>query len=154
MLELFTPISVAVILLFSYNFIRFGNIFEQGYSMQTVPDHAVKAREYGIISSVHIPGNLFYFLLAMPLPVFKDNLSHVLKFPYIEMNHWGMSIFVTSPIFLYLFNLSYKDKLSRLLIITTIIIAVPIFLYYGIGYRQFGYRYSLDFLPLLFTVLI
>ena len=37
---------------------------------------------------------------------------------------------------------------------TIIVIALPVFLYYGIGVFQFGYRYSLDFLPYLFLILI
>jgi hypothetical protein len=33
-------------------------------------------------------------------------------------------------------------------------VSLPILFYYGIGWYQFGYRYSLDFLPLLFLLLI
>ncbi len=32
--------------------------------------------------------------------------------------------------------------------------ALPIFLYYGIGVWQFGYRYALDFMPLVFFLLM
>jgi hypothetical protein len=41
-----------------------------------------------------------------------------------------------------------------MLLITIVIVALPIFLYYGIGVSQFGYRYSLDYLPYLFLLLI
>jgi len=88
------------------------------------------------------------------MPIFRDNITHVLRFPYITVNLWGMSLFITSPYFLYLFLLQYKDKISKALLITTFIIAIPIILYYGIGFEQFGYRYSLDFLPILFFLLI
>jgi len=37
-----------------------------------------------------------------------------------------------------------------LILLTVILIALPILFYYGIGFRQFGYRYSLDFLPFLY----
>jgi hypothetical protein len=137
-----------------YNYVRFGSFLEQGYSMQIIPPLQSSMRNYGLFSLVHLPGNLYYFLLSTPLPVFRDNISHVLKFPYIQANPWGMSIFVTSPYFVYLFFLKYKDKLSKILIATSILIAIPLFLYYGVGYRQFGYRYSLDFLPLLFVLFI
>ena len=66
-----------------------------------------KAREYGLFNLKHIPGNLYHFFLATPLPVFADSLSHVLKFPYLKADPWGMGIFITSPIFIYLFPLSY-----------------------------------------------
>jgi hypothetical protein len=36
------------------------------------------------------------------------------------------------------------------LLITSLIILVPILMFYGIGFNQFGFRYSLDLLPYLF----
>ena len=155
LLKLSVPYIIFLVILALYNFVRFGNFFEQGYSWCICGDFQIYTRNhYGVLGLLHIPGNLYYFLLSGPLPVFKDTVSHVLQFPFVKSNPWGMSIFVTSPIFIYLFLLSYKDKLSKILIITAIIIAIPIFLYYGIGFSQFGYRYSLDFLPFLFLLLI
>ena len=149
-----TPVILAFILFFAYNWIRFQNVFEFGYTNAINLAGSTKARDYGVLSLYHIPGNLYYFLLATPLPVFKDEISHVLTFPFVKADPWGMSIFVTSPIFGYLFLLSYKDKLSKILMLTISVIAFSIFLYYAIGSRQFGYRYALDFLPLLFFLLI
>ena len=152
---LIIPVLLGLLVWGIYNYSRFGNIFDQGYTSQILFSKAfIKARNYGLFSLVHLPGNLYYFLLSTPLPVFRDNISHVLKFPYIQANPWGMSIFVTSPYFVYLFFLKYKDKLSKILIATSILIAIPLFLYYGVGYWQLGYRYSLDFLPLVFLLLI
>jgi hypothetical protein len=65
-----------------------------------------------------------------------------------------MSLWVTSPCFLYLLGLRHRDGASRLLLLTSIVIAVPMFLYYSVGFRQFGYRYSLDFLPFLYYLLL
>jgi hypothetical protein len=65
-----------------------------------------------------------------------------------------MSIFITSPCFIYLFTLKLRDKLSLIILSTVTITAIPILLYYGVGFRQFGYRYSLDFLPLLYFLLM
>lgn len=153
--SLLTPFFVCIILMLIYNFVRFGNVLEQGYQHQIVgTDSLAKAREYGVLSIKHLPGNLYYFLLSTPLPVFKDNVSHVLEFPFIKATPWGMSIFVTSPYLFYLFFLNYKDKFSKIILLTVFIIALPIFLYYGIGFAQYGYRYSLDFLPLLYLLLI
>jgi|SRR3989344_50610 len=152
--KLTAPIILAVVLLFNYNYARFGNIWEIGYSNQMIPEETAKAREYGIFSLAHLPGNLYYFLLAAPTPVFRDKLSHVLALPYIFNNPWGVGIIFTSPYLIYLFFINYKEQLLKILLITSGVIAIPIFLYYGIGFRQFGYRYSLDFLPLLFLILI
>jgi hypothetical protein len=153
-LGLLLPVLITIVILGFYNYFRFGDFFEQGYSLQNLSPALTKARSYGIISLKHLPGNIYYFLISMPLPVLLDKLSPVLKFPYIRANPWGISILVTSPYFIYLFFLSYKDKMSKALLGTIFLTALPIFLYYGIGVVQFGYRYSLDFLPALFFLLI
>ncbi len=153
--SLMLPMLIGFAALALYNDARFGNWMEQGYSLQSLTGVGARAREvHGIMSLAHVPGNLFYFLLAGPLPITFDDGSHVLKFPYVKSNPWGMSIFLTSPYFLYLLRIKYKDLISKLLLISSAVVAVPMFLYYGIGYFQFGYRYSLDFLPLLFFLLI
>lgn len=153
-IKLLLPFVLAVLLTFSYNFIRFKNIFEFGYNLQTIQDPTLKARGYGTFSLIHLSGNLYSFLLSPPEPIFKDDLSQVLTFPYVKANPWGMGIFFMSPYFLYLFFLKYKDRLLKLIWITVSIISIPIFLYYGVGYRQYGFRYSLDFLPLVFLILL
>jgi hypothetical protein len=151
---LLMPLLVAVIALALYNYARFDNALEQGYALQILYGAAARARSYGIVSLVHIPGNIFYFLFAGPLPVRFDDVSQVLKFPYLRANPWGMSLFITSPYFLYLFRLKYNNLDSKLLLASIAVVASCIFTYYGIGNVQFGYRYSLDFLPFLFFLLI
>ncbi len=152
---LLLPFGGILLLLLLYNFARFGSITEQGYNLQILFNPSLnKAREYGIFNLVHIPGNLYYFFLATPHPVFKDTISHVLRPPFIEQDDWGLGLFVISPYYIYLIFLHYRDRISKLLWITVLIIALPIFCYYGIGYSQYGYRYSLDFLPFLFFLLI
>ena len=148
------PLLLGMVALALYNHARFDNWLEQGYSLQILEEAAARARSYGAMSVVHVPGNLFYFLFAGPLPVTFDGVSQVLKFPYLQANPWGMSIFITSPYFLYLFRLKYNDLISKQLLISITVVASCIFTYYGIGKNQFGYRYSLDFLPFLFFLLI
>jgi hypothetical protein len=152
--KLLIPYLLSALVLGFYNFARFGNFFEQGYSYQLTQGGALVARSYGLFNPIHIPGNLYYFLVASPIPVLKDGVSRVLAFPYLTYDPGGMGIFYTSPYFLYLFFLKYKDRLSKILIFTSVVVAIPIFLYYGIGIFQYGYRYSLDFLPYLFLLLI
>jgi uncharacterized membrane protein len=148
------PFTSMFVLLCLYNYFRFGGFLEQGYNLQIIKDSALANRNYGLFNFIHIPGNIFYSLINLPSPIFKETAAKVLAFPFIKADPWGMSIFLTSPYLLYLFLLKYKDKLSKFLWITIICVALPIYLYYGIGYRQFGYRYSLDFIPWLFLLLI
>ncbi len=154
-LELVAPFVVMALLLLLYNYARFGSILEQGYSYQIALVSAVRrARDYGLFSLIHLPGNLYYLFLAAPQPVFRDGLSHVLKFPYLKPDLWGMSIFITSPYLLYLLARQTWDRTATCLLLSCGIIALPILLYYGIGYQQFGYRYALDFMPLLYFLFL
>ncbi len=147
---LLTPIFVAGLIVAFYNYIRFGELLEFGYSYSNLPPFHDRAREYGIYSPMHIPGNLYYMLLGAPLPVFRDNISHVLGFPYLRTNPWGMSLFVTSPYLIKLFFLKKFKTEQKYLFTTAFVVALPIILFFGIGFRQFGYRYALDFLPYVF----
>lgn len=148
------PLMVCLGLYLLYNYVRFGSLLESGYSSQIVRDYFSTARAYGLFSLTHLPGNLYYALLSTPLPVFNDNVSHILKFPYFRNNPWGMSIFVTSPYLIYIFFLDYKDRLLRILLFTSVFSSLLIFLYFGIGFFQFGYRYLLDVFPLLIFILM
>jgi hypothetical protein len=151
---LLLPFILIASLLFFYNYLRFNNFLEQGYGLQILYGTGSANRDYGLFNLKHLAGNIYYSIFSMPLPIFMDNLSQVLKFPFIKANPWGMSIFLTSPYLFYLFFLKFKDKISHLLLITIIFIAIPISLYYGIGFMQFGYRYALDFFPFLFLLFI
>ena len=153
--QLFTPSLFAIILLAIYNFARFHNVFEQGYLNQLlVTPGLYRARDYGLLSLSHVPGNIFIAFLGTPMPVYRDGISHVLGPPFLTNNPWGMSVFITSPYLLYLFTLKKKafDARSKYMIIAIVASMTLIFLYYGIGYYQLGYRYALDFLPLTFVL--
>jgi len=148
-----TSVVIPFILIFgAYNWPRFGSLFEQGYNLQMIAGNLSGAKSYGLFNTVHLPGNLYYFLIAPPEPVFRDTFSHVLIYPFIKANPWGLGILFTSPYLIYLFFLRYKGKISAVLLLTVFVIAIPVFTYYGIGWYQFGYRYSLDFMPFLFLL--
>jgi len=151
-LQLLAPCLVAVVLVGLYNHARFGSPTETGYAIQVTGDFLLASRAYGVFSLAHIPGNLYFSLLSGPQPSFVGDTSQVLRFPFIEGNPYGMSIFVTSPYMLLLFLLSYRDRFSRFGLLTVVVIAIPIICYYGVGFSQLGYRYALDFWPLLFLL--
>lgn len=151
---LVVPIICVTAFLMLYNFLRFGNLFEQGYMYQQIYVGLRRARDLGLISFVHIPGNLYYLFLASPTQVFMDGLSKTLKFPFITYDTWGLGIFYTSPYLLTLFTYKFRERSSRLLLITTLLVLIPVIMYYGIGVNQFGYRYALDFMPYVFFILM
>ena len=160
LVSLLVPVLASFCLLAAYNYARFNNPFEQGYSVCALGDpndgtvNALEAnRALGLFSPIHLPANLYHMLLAGPQPVFGEGGSHILEFPYFKLNPWGMSIFMTSPWLIYLFFLSYRDGFSKRSWLAIVLIALPIIFYYGIGYVQFGYRYALDFMPLMSVLL-
>lgn len=137
-----------------YNYLRFGNPLEAGYKYQenTEPVY-VKARSYGIFSLKHVPGNLYILLFKAPDPVYMDQSTFVLKFPFLRANEWGMGIFYTSPFLIYLILCKLKAKFVLSSLMTSIFMLLPALLYFGVGRWQYGYRYSLGIYPFLLILL-
>jgi hypothetical protein len=152
--QLSTPVIAAVILLGLYNFLRFHNPFNGGYTHQVLYTDSAEARAYGEFSLVHVPTGLYTAIFRAPIPVLRESTSWTLKFPYIQNNVFGMSIFVTSPYLLALFSNKWSsfDARARHLLIAALFAALFVFSYFGLGLIQFGYRYTLDFLPELFLL--
>lgn len=150
---LYTFIVSSVVVFFTYNYIRFDNIFETGYNLQIIHPVLTGNREIGIYSLKHFPANFYYCFLSLPKVIFYPD-THVARFPYFLPDPWGMSIFLTSPYLLLLFLYQYKKPLEKIILVSSFVSLIAIFLYYGIGYQQFGYRYALDFLPFIFVLLM
>jgi hypothetical protein len=148
------PLGISVALLLAYNYFRFNNIFDPGYASQHLTDTFLIAnRNEAVWGLIHFPANLYYFFFKGPDGVFLPG-TQILTYPYLRENDWGMSIFLTSPLFLWIVKAPFRKKEVILAGSTVILIAFAIFGYYGIGYDQFGYRYALDFYPFLFLMLL
>ena len=65
----------------------------------------------------------------------------------------GMSLLVTTPLFLLLLRPRLRARLAPASWLTVAATALPGFLYQNTGYVQFGYRFSLDYTPYLFLLL-
>jgi uncharacterized membrane protein len=70
------------------------------------------------------------------------------KFPYFKPSIAGLSLFLTTPAFLFMFN-TRLNRLTTASLGATLLTLVPIVGYGVVGASQFGYRYSLDMLPML-----
>ncbi len=145
---------VAVILIASYNVIRFGSPLNNGNQYQEISIASADARSMGLISIDHIPTNLYTILFRGPVPVLKNNISWSLKAPYLTNNPLGISIFLTSPYLLYLFTRKWSayTKEMRLMLVAVAVSLITLLCYYGDGAQQFGYRYALDFMPELYVI--
>jgi len=153
MLALGLPILASLLVLGYYNYVRFGNWFESGYALQTIAPDLERMRQLGLFSLAHLPGNLYYFFFAAPIPIHPEKTANLL-FPYITFSHWGLGLIFTAPYYISLCWLWLRDRINLLLGLATLLSAIPIFLYYGIGLTQQGYRYGTDFYPLLYVIFL
>ncbi len=139
------PIAGAIALYGWFNWLRFGSPFETGYAISLLPQSLQDRRAQGLFSIVHIPENLRLALLAVP-----DRID---QFPYFSASPDGMSMALVSPALITSLWAGFRDRTARLLWIATSLVAVPVFLYYGGGFVQYGFRYSLDFTPFLVALM-
>lgn len=155
LLSFFLPLAIAVGLLFAYNFARFHNPLETGYGYTVTNNTIYRAeKSHGIFNLIHVPGNLYFLLFKGPDAVRADDTTYILKFPYLRVNEWGLGLFFSSPLFLYILFVKLKDKHVLSSLITTGCMLIPVLMYYNSGLWQYGYRYALDFYPFLFLLLL
>ncbi|MHB1846514.1 MAG: hypothetical protein ACYCWW_16960 [Deltaproteobacteria bacterium] len=73
--------------------------------------------------------------------------------PRLSFDGNGMSLFVTTPLFFLLLWPKERPRLHLPLWLTVAAVSVPGFFYQNTGWRQFGFRFSLDYTPYLFLLL-
>jgi hypothetical protein len=145
-------LAVPLALLLGYNYARFGNVLESGYAHAYLRNPVLaEALSQGLFSVAHIPKNLFMMLLQGPLPYPGEN-APVLQFPYVQPSQWGMGMFFVTPALAYAFRATLRRPLVQACWLGVLSIMVPVITYYGVGWIQFGFRYALDFVPLLMVL--
>ncbi len=138
------PVLVVGITQMIFNQFRFHDVFEFGHSHLSGPA-GNRIREHGLLAFHYFEWNLRALLLRLPIALER--------FPWIGYNSDGMSIFLTTPIFVSLFWPRKKPWLYPILWATAVAaLLVPLF-YQNSGYVQFGYRFALDITPYLVMLL-
>ncbi len=167
-LLLFAPIVATGLVLLLYNWVRFGDALENGYrlvsnhsSLSSLVDERAHIRTFGLFQLRNIPSNFYYYFIKtldpvlMELPWRKISVDpYVLKPPYVKVGYPGTSFFVTSPIFLYAFRTRLKEKTAALALLAVVTVLLVTLSYYWTGAYQMGPRYSQDFLPFAFLLLL
>jgi len=135
------PVAAAVVLVLAFNHLRFGDAFETGIKYQQM-DEVFRAEfdRFGAFSLHYLPTNLFYQYVYYPFPLSPKSMM-------------GGSLFLLTPLFLAVFW-AFKQPAPRwspwVLAASCALVAVPILLLMGTGWRQWGPRYTIDFtVPLL-----
>jgi hypothetical protein len=147
---IFLALTIAAIFLtlFSYNYLRFGNIFEFGYRYGIVPwEEFRKFRRTETSVKDYFLSNIIYMFINPP----RAHLNEALRFslPYFELARFGVGLIFIMPWFLlYLFQNKEKRR-DRIYWLTILLIALAILSYRSEGDFQIGSRYACDFFPLL-----
>jgi hypothetical protein len=138
------PVILAVLGLLWYNVVRFDNPLDFGYTtISGDPVIVANAQQFGIFSTHYISTNLKTMLFSAPA------IKPGSQWPMLPSTT-GMSIFLTTPALIYLFH-RYERKWWILGAWLSIFLNfVLLVLYHNTGAHQFGYRYILDaIVPLL-----
>ncbi|MBU0551852.1 hypothetical protein KKF91_12750 [Myxococcota bacterium] len=137
------PLIVGVTLLV-YNHARFENPLEFGHAY-LAGGRIPRIRDFGMFDFQFLNRNLAAALTLLPRVVDKA--------PYLQLSNHGMSLFVTTPALLLLLWPIRRSALARRAGLTALVVALPIAFYQNTGWHQFGFRFSLDFMPYLIIAL-
>jgi hypothetical protein len=132
-------VAPSIAFFFWFNWVRFGSPLDSGYLEATLPPWLAAVRDQGLFSISHLPQNWDYFMLHTP--------TVIPEFPWIKPDGLGMSILITSPALLLSLRADWRSKLSWGLAATFVLVMIPVLLYYGGGWLQYGFRYALDAIP-------
>ena len=163
------PVLIFTIINFSYNYIRFNNIFENGIKYHNMHKYfKTNYEKYDYLSVVYISYN-FLREVILPPPIKKD-------YPFFKYEEEGFGFLWNSPLFILSFPVFFiffkglknifnkkkfkynlnKDDITILFasFLSLVFISLLIFSIMGAGWRQFASRYSLDYQIFIFIFLL
>ena len=153
--RLIPPASVALFAVMLYlvrNALVFGSPLESGFGIQARQDYPQITQ--GIFSIAYLPRNFIVNFLDVPQITFANAFALTPQLNLVG-DGIGISVFVTTPLFLFLF--ARHKRMSRLqiaLYATTALIVLETLLFAGTGWYQFGARYLFDAYPYAFLLLV
>ena len=130
------PIVILGGLGFAYNWARFRQLGEFGHFYLNVR-WTDRIQRYGLTNFLFLSRNLSAALTLTPKLINKP--------PYLQLSWHGLSLFITTPAYLYLLWPRVKGSLHSALWLVVAPIAILGLMYQNDGWVQFGYRFSNDF---------
>jgi hypothetical protein len=128
------PFGIIAAVLALYNYARFGDLLEFGYRYQLMfSGEPFAAPHVPTMSLRYMPGNLWDFLFALP-----------------DGRGIATSALLMSPYLVWLLPRAKWDLTGKILALNILIVLAVLLAFRNVGYFQVGYRFSLDFLPLVF----
>ncbi len=138
-------LAVPALIYVAFNMARWGTILDQSYTaIPGVLEDPIYAK-HGILSPWYIPRNVFAILFR--------SWNYVDDAPWLQPSWWGLGIFLTTPLYLWLFKARLRTPVVAWALLAVAIVSLPIITHGNVGLTQFGYRFSLDFQLLLFVIL-
>jgi hypothetical protein len=134
------------------NALVFGSPLESGYGITARQNYGPLVK-YGVYSTHYVLANLFANFFDFPRLIFVDPYD---PRPTLDMLNGGMgiSVFLTTPLFLLLFWRNKQFSMLRAALWVTIaLFVVETLLYNWTGYFEFGGRYLFDLYPYAFLLL-
>lgn len=137
------PLALAVLAAMGHNAIRFGDPFEFGHSFLQIKWRS-RIETWGLFSAHYLPRNLSVFFLSLPWWLGQS--------PFVRISRHGLALWFTTPNLLWGLFPKKVDLTIVGLWVAVLCTASCTLLYQNTGWVQFGYRFSLDYLPLLFVL--
>lgn len=125
------------------NWARFGSPLDFGHAHFWNNRVNADIRRWGLFSLHYLPRQLHAAFTRLPR----------LEDGRLTYHPDGMSLLVTTPLYLLLLVPRVRARLRPALWLTVAATALPGFLYQNTGYVQFGYRFSVDYAPYLLLLL-
>jgi hypothetical protein len=150
LLALSLSVSVFVLTYLVYNYARFGNLFDTGYS-HILYIGVLKERvdEFGVFSTKYFLFNL-YTVLVKGFNIEFHGKSYL---NITDMDLWGTSLLAASPFLVASIKSSWPKVLNISAWSTIILILMGQLFYHNNGFHQINTaRFTLDFLPLLLVL--
>lgn len=138
------PCLASLMLVGLYNYLRFGNLLETGYSYHQMNTVFVSvAKQYGVLSTHYIPINLYLNYIYNPFTGFSEKIFYTK----------GGSLFLLSPLCLAVFNSFWRDRRdvdTWVLFLSFLLGNIPASMIMAPGAYNFGPRYLIEVMvPLL-----
>ena len=138
------PIAVIAILAMAYNYARFEQVGEFGHRYLAVRQQK-QIETFGLFDFQYLVPNLRAALTLLP--------QWSAPSPYVSVSGHGLAIWVTTPLLLLVCIPKRRGPFHLTVWFTCLCVALPTLFYQNTGWFQFGYRFSLDYLALLFVLL-
>jgi len=130
-----------------YNLLRFGKLNDYAYSLY-LDSQSLAIKQlifpHGFFSVYYLPDRIKDIFLSFP--IFTNHP------PFIIPSLYAMALYIVTPAFFLILFASFKKKLVYSSLIAVLAILVISLIKGGNGFTQFGFRYSLDFLPFLLII--